>query len=233
MDNFPLAPFLASLSAEQIHVTLGDYDRISLALGAGGPWTLERLRGVLLALLVHSPEQEAIFLDKFDSFFIALSDYKFQLVNYENKVADSSVLFNRPFVNVDSSFDADAKRFYPGPQLEIAMNTAIAVGEPLLITGEPGTGKTQAAYYAAYKLGIEPIIHFQVKSDSTARDLLYNFDTVGYFRDAHLEGSVKKVEKEQYIERRALWSAIEAESTLPHLDVLLKDRQDQELVKNA
>jgi hypothetical protein len=187
----------------------------------------------LLALLVHSPEQEAIFLDKFDSFFIALSDYKFQLVNYENKVADSSVLFNRPFVNVDSSFDADAKRFYPGPQLEIAMNTAIAVGEPLLITGEPGTGKTQAAYYAAYKLGIEPVIHFQVKSDSTARDLLYSFDTVGYFRDAHLEGSVKKVEKEQYIERRALWSAIEAESTLPHLDVLLKDRQDQELVKNA
>jgi MoxR-like ATPase len=152
-----------------------------------------------------------------------MADYKFQLVNYENKIADSSVLFNRPFVDVDSSFDADAKRFYPGPQLETAMNTAIAVGEPLLITGEPGTGKTQAAYYVAYKLSIEPVIHFQVKSDSTARDLLYNFDTVGYFRDAHLEGSVKKVEKEQYIERRALWSAMTAETPR----VLLIDEIDK------
>ncbi len=42
------------------------------------------------------------------------------------------------------------------------------------------------AYYAAYKLGLEPVIHFQVKSDITARDLLYEFDTVRYFHDAHL-----------------------------------------------
>ena len=42
----------------------------------------------------------------------------------------------------------------PGQALTAAINTAIAVGEPLLITGEPGTGKTQAAYYAAWKLGI-------------------------------------------------------------------------------
>ncbi|GAH55719.1 unnamed protein product, partial [marine sediment metagenome] len=74
-----------------------------------------------------------------------------------------------------------AKKFVPGEQLEIAINTAIAVGEPLLITGEPGTGKTQAAYYTAYQLDVEPLIHFQVKSDSQARDLLYYFDTVRYF----------------------------------------------------
>jgi hypothetical protein len=90
MDNFPLAPFLASLSAEQIHVTLGDYDRISLALRAGGPWSLERLRGVLLALLVHSPEQETIFLDKLDGFFIALPESTSQTVTHDTEAAKST-----------------------------------------------------------------------------------------------------------------------------------------------
>ncbi|UCE05260.1 MAG: hypothetical protein JSW07_16805 [bacterium] len=70
------------------------------------------------------------------------------------------MLTKRPFAGSDESFQADARRFAPGEQLETAINTAIAVGEPLLITGEPGTGKTQTAYYAAYKLGLEPVIHF-------------------------------------------------------------------------
>jgi hypothetical protein len=90
MDNFPLAPFLASLSAERIHVTLGDYDRISLALRTGGPWTLERLRGVLLALLVHSPDQEAIFLDKFDSFFFALPEITSPTFTHDTEAAMST-----------------------------------------------------------------------------------------------------------------------------------------------
>lgn len=88
---------------------------------------------------------------------------------------------------------------------------AIAVGEPLLITGEPGAGKTQTAYYAAYKLGVEPVIHFQVKSDSSAHDLLYFFDTVRYFHDAHLrslEGEDHTpLNKNDYVEPRALWYA--------------------------
>ena len=69
--------------------------------------------------------------------------------------------------------------FIPGEALETANNTAIAVGEP-------GTGKTQVAYYAAYKLVLAPVNHFQVKSESSTRDLLYHFDTVRYFHDAHL-----------------------------------------------
>lgn len=80
--------------------------------------------------------------------------------NREASSADTAFLANRPFTRIDRSFRADAQRFVPGEQLETAINTAIAVGEPLLITGEPGTGKTQAAYYTAYKLGIEPVIHF-------------------------------------------------------------------------
>lgn len=69
MEVYPLAPFLVSLAADGICVTLRDYDRISLALRAGGPWTVKQLRGVLLALLVRDPEQEDAFLQRFDSFF--------------------------------------------------------------------------------------------------------------------------------------------------------------------
>jgi len=79
-------------------------------------------------------------------------------------------LLQRPFSEHDRSFEAEASLFVPGAALATAMNTALAVGAPPLLTGEPGTGKTQAAYYAAHKLGTG-VFHFQVKSATTARDL--------------------------------------------------------------
>jgi len=141
-----------------------------------------------------------------------MKSYPFHLVRYkpEGHIPDNSVLANRPFTDIDRSFEADARRFVPGKRLETAINTAISVGEPLLITGEPGTGKTQSAYYTAYKLNVEPVIHFQVKSESTARDLLYNFDTVRYFHAAHVEKEEKKeLNKKDYREKRALWHAFD------------------------
>jgi MoxR-like ATPase len=165
-----------------------------------------------------------------------MSNYPFQLIQHsrEGHLEDKALLGERPFAEVDRSFRADARRFVPGEQLETAINTAIAVGDPLLITGEPGTGKTQAAYYAAYKLGVEPVIHFQVKSDSTAHDLLYHFDTVRYFHDAHLlnldqQTSTGKttLDKKDYVEPRALWIAFQtaAEKGVP--PVLLLDEIDK------
>ena len=108
---------------------------------------------------------------------------------------------------------ADARCFVPGQELEDAINTAIAVNEPLLITGEPGTGKTTAAYYTAWKLGLGEVLHFQVKSESVARDLLYHFDTVRYFHEAHLAGNQGKElpNKGEYIEKRELWHALTAD----------------------
>jgi MoxR-like ATPase len=150
----------------------------------------------------------------------------------DGPIADRSLLANRPFAREDRSFEADARRFVPGEQLETAINTAIAVGEPLLITGEPGTGKTQAAYYAAYKLGVEPVIHFQVKSDSTARDMLYHFDTVRYFHDAHLASlgstdAARLLDKHAYIEPRALWHAFQSATERGVPAVLLIDEIDK------
>jgi MoxR-like ATPase len=165
-----------------------------------------------------------------------MSGYPFQLVNYssEGHLEDKAFLSKRPFAAIDRSFQRDAKRFVPGDQLETAMNTAIAVGDPLLVTGEPGTGKTQAAYYAAFKLGIEPVLHFQVKSDSAAQDLLYHFDTVRYFHDAQMANinqsesdSRKILDKNNYVEKRTLWEAFDSATATGAPRILLIDEIDK------
>ncbi|MCP4379022.1 MAG: MoxR family ATPase [bacterium] len=161
-----------------------------------------------------------------------MNSYPFNLVPPEGREArkDNSWLAKRPFAEKHRSLEKDAPFFIAGDKLADAVNTAIAVGDPLLLTGEPGTGKTQAAYYAAYQLGVE-CIHFQVKSDSTARDLLYDFDMVRYFRDAHLQNvagrDVKPLRKEKYIEPCALWEAFEKAKAHGLPQVLLIDEIDK------
>lgn len=151
-----------------------------------------------------------------------MDKYTFRIIDPRREIdaPRRNELLRRPFIALDTSFATDARRFAPGVSLEVAMNTAIAVGQPLLLTGEPGTGKTQAAYYAAFKLGIEPVIHFQVKSDTTAKDLLYYFDTVRYFHEANTrgsEGSIARLgkrslpDKQKFVEKRPLWVAFESE----------------------
>ncbi|MCP5004079.1 MAG: MoxR family ATPase [Planctomycetes bacterium] len=162
-----------------------------------------------------------------------MDHYPFHLVHYDRKgvLKDKGLLGKRPFTDIDQSFNADARRFVPGEQLETAINTCLAVGEPLLITGEPGTGKTQTAYYTAYKLGIEPVIHFQIKSTTTAQNMLYHFDTVRYFHDAHLakdtEGGAGSLDKGKYVERRALWEAFSTAMKEGAPRVLLIDEIDK------
>jgi len=154
-----------------------------------------------------------------------MSGYVFQMVNGANpgQLKDNSLLKQRPITRLGRSFEEDSKRFVAGEELETAINTALAVGDPLLLTGEPGTGKTQAAYYTAFKLNVEPVLHFQVKSDSTARDLLYYFDTVRYFHDAHLRKPDEVLEKEDYVEPRAMWEALTSDEPR----VLLIDEIDK------
>ncbi len=131
----------------------------------------------------------------------------------------------------ENSFADDARCFVPDDKLVTAIQTAVAVGEPLLLTGEPGTGKTQAAYYAAYKLDLEPVIHFQVKSECTARDLLYHFDTVQYFHDAHFQKAEddtgEVLDKTRYVEPRPLWEAFMSSDETGKPAVLLIDEIDK------
>jgi MoxR-like ATPase len=77
-----------------------------------------------------------------------------------------------------------AEGYVTSPPLLAAVNTSIALGQPLLVTGEPGTGKTELAYYLAARLGFayrDEVIRFDVKSASTSRDFLYHYDALSHF----------------------------------------------------
>lgn len=65
-----------------------------------------------------------------------------------------------------------------------AVNVALRLGQPLLLTGEPGTGKTQLAYSLAYELGYGKPLKFETKSSSQSRDLFYSYDALGRFNAA-------------------------------------------------
>jgi MoxR-like ATPase len=90
--------------------------------------------------------------------------------------------------------------------LRDAVNVAIALGQPLLVTGEPGTGKTQFARSVAYELGLMSPFVFNTKSTSTARDLFYRYDSLRHFHDAQFGNGQEDVE--EYIEYESLGLAI-------------------------
>lgn len=85
-----------------------------------------------------------------------------------------------------------------------AVNVALVLGQPMLLTGEPGTGKTQLAYSVGRELGLD-VRKFETKSTSTARDLFYTYDTLRRFHDAHLKCEKESIE---YITYNALGIAI-------------------------
>jgi MoxR-like ATPase len=75
--------------------------------------------------------------------------------------------------------------YLPDPGLVDAVNVALLLAQPLLLTGEPGTGKTQLAYSLAWQLGFGEPLKFETKSNSTARDLFYVYNALGRFHAAH------------------------------------------------
>jgi MoxR-like ATPase len=105
--------------------------------------------------------------------------------------------------------------------LKVAVNAAVALERPLLIKGEPGTGKTVLAYEVAKAMGA-PLITWHIKSTTKAQQGLYEYDAVTRLRDSQLgEQRVKDVRN--YIKKGKLWEAFESEQR----PVLLIDEIDK------
>jgi len=110
------------------------------------------------------------------------------------------------------SFQAPARLENPegyvaSPALRDAVNVAIALGQPLLLTGEPGTGKTRLAHSIAYEIGLAKPYVFYTKTSSVARDLFYTYDSLGHFHDVQLKEKPGLSAKD-YISYQALGQAI-------------------------
>lgn len=98
------------------------------------------------------------------------------------------------------------QHYYADPGLVDACNVALLLGQPLLLTGEPGTGKTQFVYNLAWELGYDLPLKFDTKSTSVARDLFYTHDTLRRFQDA--QSGVKSSNALPYLTYQALGAAI-------------------------
>ncbi|WP_428642274.1 AAA family ATPase [Roseibium sp.] len=105
--------------------------------------------------------------------------------------------------------------------LRVAVNAAVALERPLLVKGEPGTGKTVLAEQVAAALGA-PLIEWHVKSTTKAQQGLYEYDAVSRLRDSQL-GDERVKDINNYIRKGKLWEAFDA----PVRPVLLIDEIDK------
>ena len=105
--------------------------------------------------------------------------------------------------------------------LKVAVNAAVLLRRPLLVKGEPGTGKTVLAHEIARTVGA-PLVEWNVKSTTKAQQGLYEYDAVARLRDGQL-GEARVHDIGNYIRKGKLWEAF----TSPQLPVLLIDEIDK------
>jgi MoxR-like ATPase len=113
------------------------------------------------------------------------------------------------------------ERYIASRDLEVAVNAAVTLQRPLLVKGEPGTGKTVLAHEVAKALG-HPLIEWHIKSTTKAQQGLYEYDAVSRLRDGQL-GDPRVHDIGNYIVRGKLWDAFEA----PEQTVVLIDEVDK------
>ena len=107
------------------------------------------------------------------------------------------------------------------PDLMLAVNAAITLQRPLLIKGEPGTGKTMLAEEVAGALGV-PLLQWHIKSTTKAQQGLYEYDAVSRLRDSQL-GDERVKDIGNYIKKGKMWEAF----TAPNRPILLIDEIDK------
>ena len=105
-----------------------------------------------------------------------------------------------------------SKNYVATPDLMLAVNAALTLKRPLLVKGEPGTGKTLLAEEAAKALGM-PLLEWHIKSTTKAQQGLYEYDAVSRLRDSQLAGAGDDQVKDirNYIVKGVLWQAFTAE----------------------
>jgi MoxR-like ATPase len=113
------------------------------------------------------------------------------------------------------------ERYVATDDLRMAVNAAVTLQRPLLIKGEPGTGKTMLAEEVALGLG-KRLIQWHIKSTTKAQQGLYEYDAVSRLRDSQL-GDAKVQDIANYIKKGKLWEAFEADEQV----VLLIDEVDK------
>jgi MoxR-like ATPase len=113
------------------------------------------------------------------------------------------------------------KNYVATPDLKVAVNAAITLERPLLIKGEPGTGKTVLALEVARALGT-PIIEWHIKSTTKAQQGLYEYDAVSRLRDSQL-GDERVKDIRNYIKKGKLWDAF----VMDRRPILLIDEIDK------
>ena len=129
---------------------------------------------------------------------------------------------NIPIAKTESLMKFTSTADYVAPQdLTLAVNAAIQLQRPLLIKGEPGTGKTELAKQVAKGLGLE-MIEWNIKSTTKAQQGLYEYDAVSRLRDSQL-GDERVHDVSNYIRQGKLWQAFAADQRV----VLLIDEIDK------
>ena len=113
------------------------------------------------------------------------------------------------------------KDYVATDDLKVAVNAAVTLRRPLLVKGEPGTGKTVLAQQIAQAMGA-PLIEWNIKSTTKAHQGLYEYDAVARLRDGQL-GDERVHDIRNYIRKGKLWEAF----TAPVLPVLLIDEIDK------
>jgi MoxR-like ATPase len=112
-------------------------------------------------------------------------------------------------------------RYIATEDLTVAVNAAVVLQRPLLVKGEPGTGKTELARQVASALGM-PLLEWHVKSTTKAQQGLYEYDAVSRLRDSQL-GVARVNDVKNYIRKGKLWQAFDADERV----VLLIDEIDK------